>query len=110
VYDLKTGKLHRTVAGANSLRMVAFSPDGKRLASTHGPGATRGNGSIQVWDTTTWQEVMGLTGHTALCLGIGFSADGRRLASASNDGSVKVWDLTKHMRPAATSVAARVKK
>jgi RNA polymerase sigma factor (sigma-70 family) len=93
IYDLKTGRLHRTIMGAHSVRAVAYSPDGKRLASSHGIGSARGNGSIQVWDTTTWQEVMALTGHTALCPQISFSTDGQRLASASNDGTVKVWDV-----------------
>src|SRR5262249_57217616 len=65
-FDMKTGRLHRTVTGANSVRAIAFSPDGKFLASTHGIGSAHGTGSIQVWDANTLQEVMALTGHTTL--------------------------------------------
>ncbi len=106
IYDVPSGRLVRTVMGAHSIRMIAYSPDGKRLASAHGTGSTRGNGSIQVWDTTTWQEALALTGHRSLCLAIGFAPDGRRLASASTDGTVKLWDLAP-ARPAGPRMVRR---
>jgi WD40 repeat protein len=106
LFDVQSGKRSRIVRGANSVRAIAFSRDGKRLASSHGIGSARGNGSIQVWDTTTWQEVMGLSGHTSLCPEITFSTDGSTLASASNDGTVKLWDVTA-APPAPARMAAR---
>jgi WD40 repeat protein len=36
---------------------------------------------------------MALTGHTAICPEVTFSTDGGTLASASNDGTVKLWDV-----------------
>jgi WD40 repeat protein len=65
---------------------VAFSPDGRRLAS-----ASRGN-TVKLWDAATGQEVLTLKGHTSAVTSVAFSPDGRRLASASQDSTVRVWD------------------
>jgi WD40 repeat protein len=91
---VSTGKQVKAVEGAAAIRGVAFSRDGKLLATSHGQGSSHGLGSIQVWDTTTWKERAALTGHSNVCLGICLAADGKTLASASADGTVKLFDLT----------------
>jgi WD40 repeat protein len=65
---------------------VAFSPDGKRLATG---GST---GIITLWDAESGQEVLTLRGHSGAIVRLTFSADGRFLASSSKDGSVKLWE------------------
>ena len=46
-----------------------------------------------MWDVEKGQELFTLTGHTDILRSICFSPDGKRLASASKDQTVKVWDL-----------------
>jgi WD40 repeat protein/serine/threonine protein kinase len=68
---------------------VAFSPDGRYLAS----GSW--DSTVKIWDVKSGQEVRTLRGHAGFIYGLAFSPDGRRLATASGSsrhGEIKVWD------------------
>jgi len=69
-----------------------FSPDGKWLASLSF-GISSGN-AINLWDATTGQNLLTMTGHTDWLGGLAFSPDGKRLASTSLDGTVRIWSLS----------------
>ncbi|MFN6516637.1 MAG: protein kinase domain-containing protein [Nostoc sp. CreGUA01] len=67
---------------------VAFSPDGKILA-TGGDDKT-----IKLWDVNTGQLISTLSGHSWSVVSVAFTADGKTLISASWDKTVKLWRVS----------------
>jgi WD40 repeat protein len=65
---------------------VAFSPDGRLLASG---GSDK---TVRLWDPATGKRQRTLTGHADDVRAVAFSPDGRLLASGSSDKSVRLWD------------------
>ena len=68
------------------VRAVAFSFDGQILASGGGDKV------IKLWNTTTWQEISTLTGHSDAIKAIAFSPVEKTLVSAA-DNAIKLWKL-----------------
>jgi WD40 repeat protein len=82
IWDVHSGSLLLKVEG----RMVAFSPDGKVLA-------TAVRDSAVLWELPSGNRKATLKGHVQDVMGIAFSPDGKTLATGGDDQKVKLWNV-----------------
>ncbi len=82
-----TSFLRKTLRGhEDNVNSVAYSPDGKHLATASA------DGTAKVWDAETGGVLMTLSGHGDAVNSVAFSPDGKRLATGSDDKTAKIWD------------------
>ncbi|MDE0400033.1 MAG: sigma-70 family RNA polymerase sigma factor [Candidatus Poribacteria bacterium] len=100
LWNVDTGETERILTGhagefegvdngpssVEGVKSVAFSPDGKTLASGGGDNV------IHLWDIGTGKSKMTLVGHTHWVFSLAFSPDGKTLASGSVDSDIRLWD------------------
>lgn len=72
--------------GLGSLSKVAYSPDGRHIATCGGGGAF-------LWDVETGKRIRAFKGHTETVSSVAFSPDGTRLLTGSFDKTAKLWDV-----------------
>lgn len=94
-WDIASHELTLQVQHADTVPCVAWSPDGRMIAS-----GTSGGG-VHLIDPAIDRQICAAQGHRDEVRSVSFSPDGRYLASGANDGVVRVWSAT-DLAPIAT--------
>ena len=92
--DLKSGKDIRKFEGHKQAHLrVAWSPDGRKIASgAHGDSMLMG-GEVKLWDSETGRETVPVKGHEKGIHSVLFSPDSKLLATCGFDQVVRVTDV-----------------
>ena len=89
LWNVVTGRsLHASEGAGNWIVCVAFSPDGRRVATASM------DGTAKVWDAASGRELLTLKGHNDIVWSVAYSPDVRRIITGSADRTAKVWDAT----------------
>jgi WD40 repeat protein/serine/threonine protein kinase len=91
IWDLTTGKekLPPLQHYCDYVHSVAFSPDGKFLAT----GSNKAGKFAQIWDCESGKPIRAFEGHTKAVLSVAFSKDGKQLLTSSLDKTAALWDV-----------------
>jgi len=100
VWDAQTGKHLKTLKGHTSgVLAIGVSPDSRHIvtgASINGRKTDREAASklqtVILWDTQTGKKLKTLQGHDDSVYDVSYSPDGKKIVTASWDGSAKIWD------------------
>lgn len=86
--SLTAGTLINFTGHADIVSAVAWSPDGKYIATASW------DHTVQVWDASNGKLVFTYAGHTDIVYALAWSPNGKYLASGSGDNTVQVWDAS----------------
>lgn len=105
VWERNPAAKPKQIACPQTVRSLAYSPDGRLLAITY----KFSGGVVRVLDARTLKKRSEFRSHSEKVTTLAFTTDGTRLVTGSDDGTVRFWDL-QHESPVGTlQVGARVR-
>ena len=87
-WHARTKLVERTLTHGNAVGAIAFSPDGRILATASA------DGTLRLWDVAKGGLLSAPVRHEKTIRALAFSPDGRIVATASDDGAMRQWDAT----------------
>ena len=88
LWDLKSGKARKIFGHSTQIYRLAFSPDGKIVATASW------DRTIKLWNAMDGKLIRTLNGkHDSFILGLSFSPDGKMLVSSGQDKTVRLWSV-----------------
>jgi WD40 repeat protein/DNA-binding SARP family transcriptional activator len=101
ILDPRTGAVLRTMVGGfdRYIGALAWSPDGRWIAVV-------GDDEVRVWDASTGTLAHTFAGHSRFTVRLDWAPDSSRIASASHDGTARVWPVTADAEPVVLTSAA----
>ena len=86
IWDAETGRPFGEPLEHTAVYSVAFSHDGKKIASG-------GDNTIRIWDAETGRQIgQPFTGHTDVVKYVAFSLNDKKIVSGSMDKTIRIWD------------------
>jgi WD40 repeat protein len=103
LWEIKTGKQLRSFKHPTGLNTATFCADERFAATGSGSQLRPGGGGrwesapgdwlVRIWDLSSGTVVATFPGHRAGLMAVRLAPDGRRLLTASDDGSIRLWGL-----------------
>lgn len=93
IWDLETGRRRASIQAADGARCLAFSPEGKQIATV---GADR---DLRLWDAETGAALGRFSSDDGDITALAFSFDGKSVATGSSDRTVKVYQRNEAATP-----------
>ena len=94
LWEVSTGNQRGSLTGHTSPAWaLAFSPDGRTLASGSGDFFKSEDSSVRLWDLASGNQRKRLEGHQGGVTWVCYTSDSQRLFSSSRDTTVLVWDV-----------------
>lgn len=91
LWNTDNGRLHSQFVTEHRIDSAVLSPDNRVLATLSDEGSF--TNSIRIWNAQTGALLQTLQGHSKTVNCLAFSPNGKLLASGSDDGTIKLWQV-----------------